>query len=108
MMELVRTFDALGDQTRFAIVERLVTGEATITDLAAAHGMTLAGALKHVRVLEGAGLVSRSKRGRSVWCALRPGQIRRISEWAQQYSEFWDTQLDALSVHLQPTAEGRD
>ena len=108
MTELARTFSALGDSTRLAIVERLVSGEATITDFAATHHMTLAGAMKHIRVLEDAGLVRRAKRGRSVWCALSPGQIERISDWARTYSTFWDARLDSLSDHLRRTADSNE
>lgn len=100
MNMLEATFGALADHTRRAMLERLRCGESSISELADAHSMTLSGALKHVRILENAGLVHREKRGRTVWCRLDASPLRAVSKWVTRYQAFWDGQLDALSAHL--------
>ena len=100
MNEVDRTFGALADATRRTMLERLRSGERSISELAEPHAMTLSGALKHVRILENAGLLRSEKRGRVVWCKLSPGPLRRVADWVSRYEAFWDDQLDALSAHL--------
>ena len=94
------TFGALADGTRRAMLERLKSGERTISALAEPHAMTLSGALKHIRILEDAGLLLSEKRGRVVWCRLNPKPLKRVADWVSRYEAFWDDQLDALSAHL--------
>ena len=67
--------------------------------------MTLTGMMKHVRVLERAGLVIREKRGRTVWCRLNPVPLKAASDWVDRYRVFWDTQLDSLAKHLGRTRQ---
>ena len=94
------TFAALADETRRAILARLHDGELSAGELAAPHDMTLTGIIKHLQVLERAGLVTREKRGRTVWCRLNPLPLRAASDWVDRYRVFWDRQLDSLAGHL--------
>jgi len=94
---LDRSFAALSDSTRRAILERLGQGEATISELAEPFGMTLTGMKKHVRVLEDAGLVSTQKTGRARVCRLGPRQLDDASEWLQRYRELVLGRLDRFA-----------
>jgi DNA-binding transcriptional ArsR family regulator len=94
------TFAALADETRRAILARLHDRELSAGELAAPHDMTLTGIMKHLRVLERAGLVTREKRGRTVWCRLNPLPMKAASDWVDRYRVFWDRQLDGLATHL--------
>jgi DNA-binding transcriptional ArsR family regulator len=79
--QLDRVFRALADRTRRAILRRLSTGSATVTELAAPFGMSLPGVSKHLTVLEQAGLVVRTVEGRVRRCSLQPGPLRDASSW---------------------------
>lgn len=92
------TFHALSDPTRRGMLARLARGETSIGDLAEPFAMSLAGASKHVRVLEGAGLVARRKVGRSYMCALKPAPLAEAEQWLRQWERFWNTRLDALEA----------
>jgi DNA-binding transcriptional ArsR family regulator len=81
-------FAALADPTRFAVVERLASGSATITELAEPFGITLTGMKKHVSVLEDAGLVRTQKIGRVRRCTLVPYAFEGISTWLQRLDRF--------------------
>ena len=89
-------FRALGDPTRLRMIERLSHGAQTVGELAKPLAMTLAGASKHVGVLEAAGLVTREKRGRERLCRLNPQAFDAAARWVEHYSQFWDARLDAL------------
>jgi len=94
-------FAALGDPTRLAIVERLARGPASAGDLAAPTTMSLPAVLKHVRVLEQAGLVMTVKRGRVRECRLRDDALVAVAEWTAQQQARWSTRLDALGTLLE-------
>jgi DNA-binding transcriptional ArsR family regulator len=83
-----RAFAALGDPTRLAVLERLGTGSATISELAEPFGMSLTGMRKHVRVLEQAQLVTTEKVGRSRTCTLAPAALAGLSTWLQRLDRF--------------------
>lgn len=102
---LDRTFAALGDPTRRAIVSRLAAGAAATSALAAPFAMSLPAVLKHLRVLEEAGLVEREKVGRTVWCRLRPDAIAAASDWMAETRRFWDQRLDGLAALFDPKPE---
>ena len=89
-------FRALGDPTRLRMIERLSQGPHTVGELAEPLNMTLAGASKHVGVLETAGLLVREKRGRVRVCTLRTGRLEAARDWIRRYSAFWNERLDAL------------
>lgn len=87
------------------MVERLLQGEATVSELAAPHEMSLPGAMKHVARLEEAGLVARRKDGRVVTCALVPAPLDEASNWLNEHLAFWNNRLDALDAYLKRQKE---
>jgi len=97
---LDRTFGALADPTRRAVLTTLARGEATVTRLAAAHPMSLPAFLKHVRVLEQAGLVRTRKQGRQRTCTLVPATLEQATAWIERHRPFWENRLDALERYL--------
>lgn len=92
------TFHALSDPTRRGMLAHLAQGEKSIGDLAEPFSMSFAGAAKHVKVLEGAGLVARRKVGRSYMCALKPDPLAEAQSWLRQWEKFWNLRLDALEA----------
>jgi DNA-binding transcriptional ArsR family regulator len=97
---LDRVFGALSDATRRGIVERLMQGSASVSELAQPHGMSLPGFMKHLRVLEEAGLVVREKEGRVVRCELAAEPMQEAAMWLAHYEQFWNRRFDALGRHL--------
>ena len=95
-----QTFAALGDPTRVEIVMRLSRGVATVGDLAGPFDMSLRAVLKHVEVLEAAGLVRTVKRGRVRLCELEPARIRDASRWIEQLQRRWERRLDRIEKYL--------
>src|SRR5438093_13234503 len=87
-------FAALADPTRRAIVQRLAKGAVRVTDLAQPFEMSLNAVSQHVKVLERAGLVRRTRAGREHQIALDPEPTRRIAGWASRYQRFWGDRLD--------------
>src|SRR5687767_6218462 len=92
-MELDRTFGALADPTRRAILERLGAGDATITELAEPVGISLSGMKKHVGVLEEAQLVVTEKVGRARRCRLAPRPLDEIERWIESHRQMLSTRL---------------
>lgn len=102
------TFSALSDATRREMLVRLMRGEATVSELAGPHAISLPAVMKHLQVLERAGLVSQRKIGRERHCRLTAGALQPASQWIEQYRQFWERQFDALDRFLaepQPTTE---
>jgi DNA-binding transcriptional ArsR family regulator len=97
---LDQVFWALSDGTRRSVVERLTHGPASVSELAQPHAMSLPGFIKHLRVLEEAGLVVRAKEGRTVRCELAPRALEDAAMWLANYEKFWSAQLDALGRYL--------
>ena len=93
-------FAALADPTRRGILERLSGGESDVTTLAAPHDMSLPGFMKHLRVLEEAGLVARAKEGRVVSCELSAAPMKNAAAWMSRYEKFWSDKLDSLARYL--------
>jgi DNA-binding transcriptional ArsR family regulator len=104
MVEESATLDAvfrsLADPTRRAMLRMLSTGEQSVGELAAPFEMSFAGASKHVRVLEDAGLVRRTVRGRVHSCALIPKRLAEADAWFDYYARFWTARLDDLEGAL--------
>lgn len=98
---LTLTFRALGDPTRRAMLSHLARGERTVGELAEPFNMSLAGASKHVKVLERAGLVRRRVRGRTHHCRLDARRLAEAHEWLRRYERFWSERLDALEALLE-------
>jgi DNA-binding transcriptional ArsR family regulator len=91
---------AISDPTRRAIVDRLARGPASISDVAAPFPMTLTGFCKHVRVLEKAGLVRRTRSGRENTLELSAEPLRDVATWVFSYATFWNTRLDQFERHF--------
>jgi DNA-binding transcriptional ArsR family regulator len=98
--ELDAVFAALADRTRRGILESLSGGDLAVSELAAPHDMSLPGFMKHLRVLEDARLISRSKEGRVVSCELSAAPMKEASVWMSRYEKFWTEKLDSLARYL--------
>jgi DNA-binding transcriptional ArsR family regulator len=94
-------FRALADPTRRAMLRTLATGEQNIGELAAPFRMSFAAASKHVKVLEGAGLVQRRVQGRRHLCRIQPAPLAAADEWLHFYRRLWTEQLDRLDSLFQ-------
>jgi DNA-binding transcriptional ArsR family regulator len=94
------TFGALADPTRRAILATLMLGQASISQLAEPHRMSLPAVMKHVRVLEQAGLVSQKKSGRTRHCQLAAKPMKDAEAWLSQYRVFWEGTFDSLDRYL--------
>jgi len=97
---LSTVFAALADPTRRAILAMLLEDDMAVTDVAAPFKMSLAAISKHLTVLTDAGLVSREKRGRVIWCKLEPDALRGASVWMQGFGQFEPVDLDAFERFL--------
>ena len=98
---LTATFSALADPTRRAILARLASGETSVTELAAPFAMSLTAVSKHLKVLEGAGLVARGRRAQWRPCRLEAAPLKDVSSWIEHYRRFWEESFDRLDVYLQ-------
>lgn len=107
--DLDQVFAALADPTRRAILAMLLEDDMAVTDVAQPFQMSLAAISKHLNVLAGAGLISRERRGRVIWCKLEPDALRGASVWMQGFGQFEPVDLDAferfLEEEFQPSAE---
>jgi DNA-binding transcriptional ArsR family regulator len=101
--QLTTTFAALADPTRRAILERLAQGEATVNELAKPFPLTLQAVSKHLKVLEHAGLVTRTKDAQRRPCRLRPEPLKDATDHLERYRQLWATSFDALAEHLAKT-----
>jgi len=97
---LNNVFSALADPTRRGVLESLAGGSLGVSELAAPHGMSLPGFMKHLRVLEEAGLIAREKEGRVVSCELSAAPMKAASTWMSRYEKFWSEKLDSLARYL--------
>ena len=110
---LDRTFSALADSTRRAIVQRLAAGELTVTELARPFAISLPAISRHLRVLEAASLVRQERDGQFRRCRLDTQGLQTAGEWIDFYRHFWGESLDRLDEHLKsstpsvPKAKGR-
>jgi DNA-binding transcriptional ArsR family regulator len=99
---LDRTFAALVDPTRRAILVRLERQDAaTVSELARPFAIKLPAVMKHLDVLDQAGLITRSKAGRTVTVRLRPEPMRQAADWLRRYERFWSTSLDRLAAYAE-------
>jgi DNA-binding transcriptional ArsR family regulator len=107
--KLDRTFAALSDSTRRAILARLAEGETTVGELARPFRMSRPAISKHLRVLERAGLVQRQREGRVSRCELDAEPMLDAAQWIERYREFWGDRLDSLARYLErqePSGKG--
>lgn len=102
MEPLSQTFAALADPTRRAMLARLSQGEATVSDLAQPflHDMSLPAVTKHLKVLEKAGLVIKTRDAQRRRCRLNGEALKDAADWMEQYRQFWEESLDRLEVYL--------
>jgi DNA-binding transcriptional ArsR family regulator len=97
---LSATFAALADPTRRAILARLASGEASVTELAEPFDMTLPAVTKHLKVLERAGLIRRGRAAQWRPCRLEAKPLEEVADWVAQYRRFWEQRLDRLEKYL--------
>lgn len=97
---LSSTFAALADPTRRAILARLSLGETSVTELAKPFEMSMPAVSKHLKVLERAGLISRSREAQWRPCRLDAGPLKDAASWIEDYRRFWSTHVDALERYL--------
>jgi DNA-binding transcriptional ArsR family regulator len=97
---LSSTFSALADPTRRAILARLSSGEASVTDLAKPMKMTMPAVTKHLKVLQKAGLIRQERRAQWRPCYLVASPLKEASDWVEQYRKFWEQSFDRLEAYL--------
>ena len=98
--QLSATYAALADPTRRAILSRLTTGEASVTELAEPFEMSLPAVSKHLKVLERAGLIARSRKAQWRPCRLEAAPLKDAADWLEEYRRFWEQSLDRLEDYL--------
>jgi DNA-binding transcriptional ArsR family regulator len=98
---LSNTFAALADPTRRAILARLISGEASVTQLAEPFEMSLPAVSKHLKVLERAGLIARGREAQWRPCRLEASPLKHIADWTERYRRFWTESFDRLDDYLQ-------
>ena len=97
---LSTTFAALADPTRRAILARLASGETSVTELAAPFEMTTPAVTKHLKVLERAGLITRSRQAQWRPCQLNAAPLHQAADFIEQYRQFWEQSFDRLDAYL--------
>jgi DNA-binding transcriptional ArsR family regulator len=105
MNSLDRTFAALSDPTRRAILASLAQGEATVGELAEPFDISLPAISRHLKVLEEASLISNERHGKHRLCRIRPEALKRTAEWFDLYRRFWIGSFDRLDDHLKRKKE---
>jgi DNA-binding transcriptional ArsR family regulator len=100
-------FAALADPTRRAILARLADGDATVTELAEPFSISLPAISRHLKVLERAGLISRSRSGQWRSSSLEAAPLKEATDWMQRYRVFWDASFDRLDEHLRRVRQDR-
>jgi DNA-binding transcriptional ArsR family regulator len=98
--QLDRTFAALADPTRRAILARLAAGEASVTELAQPFEMSMPAVSKHLKVLERAGLIARGRKRQWRPARLEAGPLKEVAEWTERYRRFWEESYDRLDEYL--------
>jgi DNA-binding transcriptional ArsR family regulator len=99
--DLSTTFAALADPTRRAILTRLISGEASVTELAEPFDMSMPAISKHLKVLERAGLVTRGRDAQWRPCRLDAGPLKDVADWIEPYRRMWEARFDRLETYLQ-------
>lgn len=99
--QLSTTFAALADPTRRAILARLALGETTVSELAEPFDMSLPAISKHLKVLEGAGLITRGREAQWRPCKLEPEALKGVDDWLEDYRRIWEERFDRLGDYLE-------
>lgn len=105
--QLSTTFSALADPTRRAILQRLTAGEATVNELAEPFDISLPAISRHLKVLEHAGLITRSRTAQWRPCRLEAGPLEEVADWVSRYRTFYEAKLDRLEAHLRELQKGK-
>jgi DNA-binding transcriptional ArsR family regulator len=95
------TFAALADPTRRAILARLASGEASVTELAEPFKLSLPGVSKHLKVLQKAGLITQGRKAQWRPCRLEAARLKEVADWVDDYRRFWDESFDRLGEYLE-------
>ena len=103
---LSATFSALADPTRRAILARLAQGQATVNELAEPFEISLPAVSRHLKVLEGAGLISRAREAQWRPCKLEPERLKVVDDWLSVYRRFWEQSFDKMAAYLKELSEG--
>lgn len=103
--QLSQTFAALADPTRRAILARLAQGPASVNELAEPFDMSLQAVSRHIKVLEGAGLISRTRAAQWRPCKLEAEPMRQLAGWLEDYRRFWDESFDKMDAYLAALAK---
>jgi DNA-binding transcriptional ArsR family regulator len=98
--QLSTTFAALADPTRRAILARLASGDASVTELAEPFEMSMPAVSRHLKVLERAGLIARGRDAQWRPCRLEPGPLKDVATWTERYRRHWERRLDRLDDYL--------
>jgi DNA-binding transcriptional ArsR family regulator len=101
-------FSALADPTRRAILARLAEGDATVSELAEPFSISLPAISRHLKVLEQAGLITRSRSAQWRSSTLQAEPLREVIDWVEPYRELWDSRLDRLDTHLKRMKQEQD
>jgi DNA-binding transcriptional ArsR family regulator len=107
MRTIDAAFSALADPTRRAILARLALGETTVSELAQPFPISAPAISRHLKVLEGAALIARTRRGQQQVIRLNPDGLKTAQEWLEHYRQFWSGMFDRLDSHLKNTPEGK-
>ena len=105
MQTLDTAFSALADPTRRAILARLALGEATVGEIGEPFPISAPAISRHLKVLEEADLIARTRRGQQLVCRLNPQGLKTAQEWLDHYRAFWSGAFDRLDAHLKKTPE---
>ena len=105
---LSATLSALADPTRRAILARLALGQSSVTELAQPFAMSLPAVSKHLKVLERAHLIERSRDAQWRPCRLAPAPLKDVDAWLEQYRRLWDDRLDRLDQYLKEIQKGQE
>ena len=105
MDHLSTTFAALADPTRRAILARLASGEASVTELSEPFEMSMPAISKHLKVLEHAGLIARGRDAQWRPCRLEAGRLKEVAAWVEDYRRFWEQSFDRLDDYLRELKE---
>lgn len=97
---LSATFAALADPTRRAILARLALGESSVSELAEPFEISLPAVSRHLKVLERAGLIARSREAQWRPCRIEAAPLREVADWVDRYRRFWEARLDRLDAYL--------
>ena len=97
---LSTTFAALADPTRRAILARLASGDASVTELAEPFAMSMPAISKHLKVLEHAGLITRSRKAQSRPCSIQAAPLQEVADWVERYRRLWEQSFDRLDDYL--------